>query len=393
MSATTQDAPAPAATPFSIRNPYQATRLDNIRLTGPESEKDTRHHVIDLGDSGISYEPGDALGLIARNCPDLVSDLIAALGATGKEAVPDRNKNPKPLAAALLEDYAISLIDKKFVEACIKKGASELAPLLEPENSDRLKAFLTGADECWDYVDVLRAHPNVKFDAQEFVTLLRRMPPRLYSIASALSAHPGQVHLTVATVRYPIRGRLRKGVVSTFLAERWKAGEETAGIYIQNQQKHFSLPHDPSTPVVMVGPGTGIAPFRAFLAHRLTTGATGKHWLFFGERRSSQDFFYKEALEKLEQDGHVRLSLAWSRDVPGQRTFVQTRMLEAGKEVWEWIDNGADFFVCGDKARMAADVDAALHTIVRDHGGKSEDEAKEYVAAMKKAHRYKRDVY
>ncbi len=375
-----------------MKNPYQARRLDNIRLTGPESDKDTRHHAISLADSGVTYEPGDALGLIVTNCPELVADLVQALGAKGDELVPDKNKNPKPLADALREDYAVTFIDKKFVEACVKKGASELAPLLEAANADKLKAFLTGRDECSDYVDVLRANPNVKFAPEEFIALLRRMPPRLYSIASSLAAHPKEVHLTVATVRYKIRDRLRKGVASTFLAERW-SGDQTAGVYIQSQQKHFSLPHDPNTAMIMVGPGTGIAPFRGFLAHRLTTGATGKHWLFFGERRSSQDFFYQEALQELEKNGHVRLSLAWSRDVPGQRTFVQHKMLEAGKEIWDWLDNGAEFFVCGDKTRMAADVDAALHKIIQDHGGKTEDQSKEYVEAMKKGHRYKRDVY
>ena len=303
-----------------MKNPYPAKRLDNIRLTGPDSDKDTRHHAISLGDSGIVYHPGDALGLIATNCPELARELVTALGAKGTEMVPDKNKQPKPLLDALIQDYVINFIDKKFVEAAVKKGISDLAPLIAPENADKLKIFLNGRDECFDYVDLLRAYPELKFAPEEFVALLRRLPPRLYSIASALSAHPNEVHLTVATVRYQIRGRQRKGVASSFLAERW-SGVQTAGIYIQSQQKHFFLPPDGNTPIIMVGPGTGIAPFRGFIAHRLATGAKGKNWLFFGERRSSQDFFYREYFEKLIADGFLKMSLAWSRDVPGQRTF------------------------------------------------------------------------
>lgn len=375
-----------------MKNPYSAKRLDNIRLTGPDSDKDTRHHAISLGDSGILYHPGDALGLIATNCPELAREVVAALGAKGTEMVLDKNKQPKPLLEALIQDYMINFIDKKFVEAAAAKGVSDLAPLLAPENADKLKIFLNGRDECFDYVDLLLAYPELKFTPEEFVALLRRLPPRLYSIASALSAHPNEVHLTVATVRYDIRGRQRKGVASSFLAERW-SGDKTAGIYIQSQQKHFFLPPDGNTPIIMVGPGTGIAPFRGFIAHRFATGAKGKNWLFFGERRSSQDFFYREYFEKLIADGFLKMSLAWSRDVPGQRIFVQTKMLEHGKEIWEWLEQGADFFVCGDKMRMAADVDAALQKIISEHGGKTPEQAKEYVEAMKKAHRYKRDVY
>ena len=375
-----------------MKNPYQAKRLDNIRLTGPDSDKDTRHHAISLADSGVVYAPGDALGLMATNCPELVDDLIKALGAKGEEMVPGKDKVPVTLREALTSHYVINFIDKKFIEGCVAKGVSDLAPLMVPENSDKLKTFLSGRDECFDYVDLLHAYPDAKFAPEEFVPLLRRLPPRLYSIASSLAAHPNQVHLTVATVKYKIRDRIRKGVASTFLAERW-SGDKTAGIYIQSQQKHFFLPPDPNTPMIMCGPGTGIAPFRGFIAHRLVTGAKGKNWLFFGERKSSQDFFYKEHFEKLMADGFLKMSLAWSRDVAGERIFVQTKMIEHGKELWEWLQQGAEFFVCGDKSRMAADVDAALHKIAETHGGKTPEQAKEYMEELKKTHRYKRDVY
>jgi len=385
-------APAAPPAPFSLKNPYPARCVANVRLTGPESEKDTRHYVIALEKSGVTYLPGDALGLMPTNDPELAQAIVEVLGATGTESVPDRHKQPKPLLAALIEDYVITALDKKFIEAAVAQGVNDLAPLLAPENAEKLRALLYGHDEAYDPLDLLRAHPALKFAPEEFIALLRRLPPRLYSIASALSAHPNEVHLTVATVRYEIRGRARKGVASNFLAERW-TGERTAGVYIQSQQKHFALPGDPATPIIMVGPGTGIAPFRSFVAHRRATGATGRNWLFFGERRSSQDFFYRDEFEPLIAEEFLRLSLAWSRDVPGQRTFVQTKLLEHAREVWQWIEEGAHFYVCGDKERMATDVDAALHRIAAEQGGRTPEEACEYVEALKKAHRYKRDVY
>lgn len=361
-------------------------------LTGAASEKETRHHTISLAGSGLTYRPGDALGLVATNCPELADEIVKALGAKGDEPVKGKDGNPKPLREALLKDYVINFADKKFLEACIAKGASDLTPLLAQENAENLKAFLQGRDEAHDLVDILNEFPQVNFTPDEFIALLRRMPPRLYSIASAISAHPDAVELTVATVRYNIRSRKRKGVASTFLADRW-SGDTTAGIYMQSQQKHFSLPHDTNTPIIMVGPGTGIAPFRAFLEERVITGAPGNNWLIFGEQRCSQNFFYKEQLEGYVNGGKLKLICAWSRDVPGKREFVQHKMAEESAEFWKWLEAGAHFYVCGDKARMAADVDATLLKIVEEQGGKTPEQAKEYVDALKKAHRYQRDVY
>ena len=380
-----------AASQYSNKNPFPALHKTNVKLTGGASEKDTRHHEISLAGSGLKYVAGDALGLVVTNCPALTDEVVTALGASGDEPVTGRDGTPKPLRAALFSDYAITFADKKFIEACIAKGATALAPLLAPENAEALKKYLTGKDDCHDYVDVLREFPQVRFEPEEFVKLLRKIPPRLYSIASSLNAHPDEVHLTVATVKYSVRGRVRKGVASTFLAERWE-NDTTAGVFMQSQQKHFFLPQDKTKPIVMVGPGTGVAPFRAFVEERVISGATGRNWLFFGEQRESQDFFYREQFTKWVNDGALRLDLAFSRD-QDRKIYVQHRMEERGADIWAWLQEGADFFVCGDKNRMAADVDAALHKIAEVHGGKTPEQAKEFIDAMKKEKRYKRDVY
>ncbi len=379
------------ASPYSNKNPFPARHTANVKLTGDASEKDTRHHEISLARSDLKYVAGDALGLVVTNCPALTDELVDALGAKGDEPVTGRDGTPKPLRDALFSDYAITFADKKFVEACATKGASDLAPLLTPEKADDLKKFLTGKNECYDYVDVLKSQPQARFEPEEFVKLLRKLPPRLYSIASSLNAHPDEVHLTVATVKYSIRGRARKGAASTFMAERWD-GETTAGVFIQSQQKHFFLPPDKSKPIIMVGPGTGVAPFRAFVEERVVSGATGKNWLFFGEQREAHDFFYRDQFTKWVNDGALRLDLAFSRD-QDRKIYVQHRMEERGADIWAWLQEGADFFVCGDKNRMAADVDAALQKIAEVHGGKTPEQAKEFTEALKKEKRYKRDVY
>ncbi|MDB6175315.1 MAG: FAD-binding domain protein [Chthoniobacteraceae bacterium] len=388
---STESVPAPAAPVYSNKNPFHARHLVNLMLTGSGSEKDTRHHEISLEGSGIKYSAGDALGLQPTNCPDLVQELIVALHATGEELVPGRDGTLKPLRTALFGDYAITFTEKKFVEAAAEKGIQKLKDLLQPERSEDLKKYLSAQNECRDYVDILREFPELHFAPEEFVKYLRKMPPRLYSIASSLLAHPDSVHLTVAAVRFTAHGRIRKGVASTFMAERW-TGDTTAGIFLQSQQKHFFLPSDGNTPIIMVGPGTGVAPFRAFIEERQALGHKGANWLIFGEQRRAQDFFYEEQFTKLANDGFLRLDTAFSRD-QAEKIYVQHRLEQNASDIWKWLEEGAEFFVCGDKTRMAADVDNALHRIVETQGGKTPDEAKEYVAAMKKAKRYKRDVY
>jgi sulfite reductase (NADPH) flavoprotein alpha-component len=377
---------------YNARNPFQATHPVNIKITGEGSEKDTRHHEISLAGSGLTYEAGDALALKATNCPQLVADTLAALGATGDETVKVKDVE-KPLREALFRDYQLHFVEKKFIQKLADKGVQKAIDLMKPENVAALPAYLTSRDETRDYVDLLREFPEAKFTPQEFCDSLRVLAIRLYSISSSLKAHPESVHLTVATVRWNAHGRTRGGVCSTFLAERWK-DDMTAGVFAQTQ-KHFRLPDDPSAPVIMVGPGTGVAPFRAFLEERQAIGAKGKNWLFFGEQRADQDFFYKDQFTTWQNDGILNnFHTAFSRD-QAQKVYVQSRMREHGKEIWQWLQDGAYFYVCGDKNRMATDVHNELIAIVEAYGGKTAEEAKAYIeeGLMKTEKRYRRDVY
>lgn len=377
--------------PWSRKNPFPAPLLVNRKLTGSNSEKDTRHYEISLAGSGLTYEVGDSLGIFPTNDPELVNEIIAALNATGDEPVPAADGGTKTLREALIQDYAIKEPSKQFLAALVEK-AGDGAPLLrelitDPERKKDLEEYLWGME----YIDFLLAHPSVSFTPEEFVKLTRKLIPRLYSIASSIKAHPEQVHLTVATVRYECHGRKRKGVASTMLAERVPVGS-TIPVFF-HVAKGFRLPEDGNTPIIMVGPGTGVAPFRAYLQERKATGAKGKNWLFFGEQREKEDFLYREEFEQLQKKGILtRFDTAFSRD-QAQKIYVQHRMLENGAEIWKWLEEGAHFFVCGDASRMAKDVDAALLSIVEKHGCKSPEEAALYVEALKKEKRYKRDVY
>jgi sulfite reductase (NADPH) flavoprotein alpha-component len=377
---------------YNNKNPFMAMHPVNVKLTGPLSEKDTRHHEISLAGSGLVYEAGDALALKPTNCPELVELTLQTLGFKGDEVVKIKEVE-KPIREAVFRDLQIHFADKKFLLKLAEKGVQKAAELLKPENATALAEYLTGRNAARDYVDVLREFPDVGFEPQEFVDQLRALAIRLYSIASSLKAHPEQVHLTVATVRWNAHGRERRGVCSTFLAERW-CGDMTAGVFGQ-AQKHFRLPDDPNHPVIMVGPGTGVAPFRAFLEEREAIGAKGRNWLFFGDQRAEQDFFYKEQFLGWSKSGLLtRLDTAFSRD-QAEKVYVQHRMKEAGSELWKWIQDGAYFYVCGDKNRMAADVHAELINVVQTHGGKTPEEAKAYVeeGMMKTEKRYRRDVY
>ncbi len=377
---------------YNAKNPFQARHPVNFKLTGAASEKETRHHEICLAGSGLIYEVGDALALKATNDPELVELSIQALGCSGDEPVKVKEVE-KTLREALLRDYQIHFLEKKFLAKAAEKGATKLAELLLPENAAALTEYTSTRNATRDYIDVLREFPDVKFSAQEFCDHLRVLAIRLYSISSSLKAHPESVHLTVATVRWQAHGRKRGGVCSTFLSDRW-SGETTAAVFGQTQ-KHFRLPDDPSTPVIMVGPGTGVAPFRAFLEDRQATGAKGPNWLFFGDQRREQDFFYREQFEGWVKNGILsRLDLAFSRD-QAEKIYVQTRMREQGAELWKWLNEGAYFYVCGDKNRMAADVHAELIAIAKTHGGKSDEEAKAFIeeSLMKTEKRYRRDVY
>ena len=382
----------PAAKPvYNVKNPFVAKVVKAYDLSGPGSPKNTRHYEIDLTGSGLEYTPGDSLAVQPTNDPALVEDTIKALGLTGDEIV----KHPKsgaevPLRQTLFEANLLTEVDNKLIKAIAEKtGNATLTELLLPEKKDELKKFLWGRF----VIDLILENPTAKFEAQEFVTCLKKLNIRLYSISSSIKAHPEQVHLTVATVKYESHGRARGGVASTFLAERVVTGETPIPVFV-NLGKGFRLP-DPSedVPVIFCGPGTGIAPFRAFLEERKMTVAKGKAWLFFGEVSESSCYFYKDEFEGYLADGTLsKLTTAWSRD-QAEKIYVQHKMLENSAELYAWLEQGAIFYVCGDASRMAVDVDKALHSIIEKEGGKTPEEAVAYMAAFKEAKRYRRDVY
>lgn len=380
-TATSHQSPV---TSHDRKNPFPAPLLKNVQLTRAGSAKDVRHFELGLAGSGLSYEVGDALGVFPSNCPALVGDILAVLGCDGEEAVKAGDKE-MPLRLALTQHYDITKPSNELLSTAAQR-LPELAALLLPERKAELKQWLYGRE----IIDVL-AGLSQPLTPAELVALLKKLAPRLYSISSSLKAHADEVHLTVSAVRYESHGRMRGGVASTFLADR--VGDTGhAPVFIQPSHG-FKPPANNDTPMIMVGPGTGIAPFRAFLEERLAIGAKGRNWLFFGDQKRATDFLYEDQLTGWQKDGHLtRLDLAFSRD-QAEKLYVQTRMLEAAGELWAWLEDGAHFYVCGDASRMAKDVDAALHTIIEKAGGKSADDAKAYVAKLKSDKRYQRDVY
>ncbi len=378
------DAPAPP--PYSRQNPFPGKLVVNRRLN-PGSQKDTRHLEVDLSGSGLSFVVGDSMAVYPSNDPELVGEILHAIGATGEELVPPPKGEPIPLRAALSTEYLITQPTPKLLRAIAERASSAplLNELLDPERKHDLDTYLYGLE----VIDFLAEHPSAKFAPEEFVGLLSKLQPRLYSIASSPNAFPDQVHFTLDVVRYESHGRERKGVCSTFMAER-----ADAAMPVYPTSSKFRMPDNPDTPMIMVGPGTGIAPFRAFLQERQAIGARGKSWLFFGSQQEKCDYFYKEEFDQLRQEGYLaRIDCAFSRDQE-HKVYVQHRMAENSAQLWKWIEeDGAHFFVCGDAKRMAKDVDATLKKIVQTEGGKSPDQANEYIEQLKKDKRYKRDVY
>ena len=369
---------------YSKSNPYSSALLLN-RVMTEGSDKETRHFEFSLKESGLSYEPGDSLGVLPVNCPEVVNDLLLATGFSGSEQV-QIGEDSFSLKDALLHKFACTVVSKiqikKFNEIA---QVSALEELLKIENKQALIDYMWGRE----LIDLFKEYPQQGLSVQDFITLLRPMPPRLYSIASSLSAHSDEVHLTVAVVRYDSFGRKRKGVCSSYLAER--VGETIPSYFHPN--KNFKLPQNQEAPVIMVGPGTGIAPFRAFIEERQTTGAPGKNWLFFGDRSQKTDYLYGDEWETYRKDGILNeLDLAWSRD-QSEKVYVQHKMLEKGAELWKWLQDGAVFYVCGDASRMAKDVDQALRTIAQQHGSMNEEEATIWIKALQKEKRYLKDVY
>jgi sulfite reductase (NADPH) flavoprotein alpha-component len=387
--ATATATPAVAPPRYTRTNPFPARLVVNRRLSGPESAKDTRHFELDLTGWGLNFEVGDSLAIYPANDPELVDEIIHMLGATGDEKVPRPRGESTGLREALLRDYSITRPTPKFLRAIAQRAsaAPTLSYLLAPDRKQDLETYLWGME----IIDFISEHPSARFTPQEFVGLLTKLQPRLYSVASSLNAYPDQVHFIVDVVRYESNGRLRKGVASSFLAER---ADDVPVPVFPSVAKHFHLPDDPDTPIIMVGPGTGVAPFRAYLQERKATGAKGKNWLFFGSQHERCDFAYGDEFKAFMNEGLLtRLDCAWSRD-QAEKVYVQHQMKDHAAEIWKWLDvEGAHFFVCGDAKRMAKDVDATLRKIVQEQGGKSVDQANEYVEKLKSDKRYKRDVY
>ncbi len=378
--------PEPTTTPWGKRNPFPAPLLVNIKLNKEGTHRDCRHLELSLDGSGFTYEAGDAAATYPKNDPDLVDEILAALSFSGDSTIELKGGESASLRQALMENFDICTINKNIIKKwAVFSSHSDIHAALEDE--EKMTAIL----ENRQIIDLIIDFPADFNTPGDFTGLLRKLQPRLYSIASSPLAHPGKLHLTVAKVEYETRGRHRKGVCSTFLCDRLGVGE-TVRLFLQTA-KHFKLPEDKSTDIIMVGPGTGIAPFRAFLNERKAGEATGRNWLFFGNPHEATDYFYQEEFETLLKEGVLsRLDLAWSRD-QDFKIYVQDKINEASRDLWNWIDSGAHLYVCGDAVYMAGDVDKALHKAIEDHGGRSEEEAIEYVKQMKADKRYQRDVY
>ena len=396
LAATLTAAPAAAAvagsaviaaghSAYDKFNPFAATLSTNQKITGRDSTKDIRHFEINLEGSGITYQPGDALGVWFDNDAAVVAEILALTGLTGDEQVTVSGK------AAALSDALTNQFELTRLHAAFITGLAEISA------DDKLKALAADKDETRKFaanaqiVDVLKRFPT-KLTAEQLVGLLRALSPRLYSIASAQSEVEEEVHLTVGVVRYPQEdGSVRSGGASSFLADRVSEGGEVR-VFVEHND-NFRLPADSNTPVIMVGPGTGIAPFRSFIQERDAQGAEGKNWLFFGNPHFTQDFLYQVEWQKYVKSGLLtKIDLAFSRD-QANKIYVQDKLKAKGAEVWQWLQDGAHFYVCGDANRMAKDVHDALVNIVVEHGAKNAEEAEEYVNELRRAKRYQRDVY
>ncbi|ELW2865572.1 NADPH-dependent assimilatory sulfite reductase flavoprotein subunit [Salmonella enterica] len=370
--------------PYTKDAPLTATLSVNQKITGRNSEKDVRHIEIDLGDSGLRYQPGDALGVWYQNDPALVKELVELLWLKGDEPVTVDGKT-LPLAEALEWHFELTVNTANIVENYATLTRSEsLLPLVGD------KAQLQHYAATTPIVDMVRFSP-AQLDAQALIDLLRPLTPRLYSIASSQAETENEVHVTVGVVRYDIEGRARAGGASSFLADRVEEEGEVR-VFIEHND-NFRLPANPQTPVIMIGPGTGIAPFRAFMQQRAADGAEGKNWLFFGNPHFTEDFLYQVEWQRYVKEGVLsRIDMAWSRDQK-EKIYVQDKLREQGAELWRWINDGAHIYVCGDARRMAADVEKALLEVIAEFGGMDLESADEYLSELRVERRYQRDVY
>ena len=371
---------------YSKSNPFPAPVVQNFNLNGP-GDKQTHQIAFSLEGSDLTYEVGDALGVYPLNPPDVVDEIIANLPfKAGNVPTPDGGE--VSLREALIQFYDIGSLNKSMIQKWQAKSGSPVLRSLVA--ADDKKAY---DDFCWgrDVIDLVIDHPADFTDAEEFVSILKKLQPRLYSIASSPRAHPGEVHLCVGIVRYQTHGRKRGGICSTFFADRLNGGTKPR-VYVHGNNA-FRLPANGDTDVIMCGPGTGIAPFRAFLEDRKATAAKGKNWLFFGNPHSVTDYLYQDEIGSYIADGTLaKFDVAWSRDQK-EKLYVQHLMLQNGAELWTWLSGGAAFYVCGDASRMAKDVDQALLKVAEEHGKLTTDEAAAFISQLKKEKRYLRDVY
>ncbi len=385
---TSQTKPGESNLTYSRTNPFKAEILENVNLNGRGSNKETRHIELDLEGSNLEYEPGDSLGIYPENDTALVLQLIEEMNWKREEQVTVNKKGDvQPLEEALTKTYEITSLTKPLLKKIAElTSSSELKRMVEAEGEE-LRTYLYGRD----LIDLVKDYGPWNVSAQEFVNVLRKIPVRLYSIASSSKANPDEVHLTIGALRYDAHGRARTGVCSGQCAERSQAGD-TLPIFVQRNQ-NFRLPDHPDTPIIMIGAGTGVAPYRAFLQEREESGASGETWLFFGEQHFVTDFLYQVEWQKWLKDGVLtRMDVAFSRDTE-EKVYVQHRMLERSKELYEWLQQGAHVYVCGDEKYMAKDVHIALVHILEQQGDFSESEAEAYLADLRNAKRYQRDVY
>ena len=378
----------PSVSTYSRENPLLAPLVDKRDLTHGDSTKSTLHLAFSIEGTGLHYEAGDSCGVIPHNDLNLVAEILQELRFNGNEQVFCSKTGATTLHDALTHHLQITRLNRKTVKEYATRGkCTRLLELLAPEQQAHLDSYVYDRG----FIDLLMEYPGVIEDSSELVVMLPKLSPRLYSISSSPVAHVGQIHTTVAVVRYSSHNRKRGGVCSTLFADRSTVSDRLP-IYIQPNKK-FKLPENPDAPIIMIGPGTGVAPFRGFLYERRALGATGRNWLFFGERSASTGYLYRDELEAMRADGHLaRLDTAFSRDQDG-KIYVQDKMLEQASVFWSWLQDGASVYVCGDASRMAKDVHATLHTIVEKEGSMSPRAAEEYVHALREEHRYHRDVY
>lgn len=365
--------------------PYEAELLANQRITGRGALKDVRHLELSLGDSGLSYEPGDSLGVWPVNPPELVSAFLEVLKLDGGTEL-SKDGRTLPLSQWLAKELELTRLSRPFLERhAALSGSTELQRMLTPEGAEAFRSLL----KSHQVIDLLRQWP-AKWTAEELLRALRRLTPRLYSLASSQKRVGAEAHLTVAVVDYEAFGTRHVGAASNYLATR--TGEDRARIFIEHNDR-FRLPQDPSRDIIMIGPGTGVAPFRAFVQDRAESGASGRSWLFFGEQHFRSQFLYQtEWQEALKQGALSRISLAFSRD-QAEKIYVQQRLREAGRDVYAWLEGGASVYVCGEAQRMAPDVHAALIDIISTHGGKSREDAAAWLDTLRDQQRYQRDIY